>query len=321
MLKYLFFFIFLGFFNQNLVAQNKKERAGALTQANLEKINTIEDSLAILAYAVVNDSLEMNRFGACRALIPALVRALKVENSFQYRFDRLKSMSIMAPPDSSFRIFTWQLFVNDSTYKYFGAIQMNAPTLKLFPLSDKSAEMENSFEDMILTHDNWYGSLYYNVQQFEAKEGNKYLLIGFDAFSFFERRKIIDVLSFDKTGKPNFGATVFDMVKTEKEAEGPAPLRLVLEYSAEAGVRCNFDQQYEMILFDHLEIVPSPFGRGMTQIPDGSVEGLKLEKGRWRHISKVFNDSQTEEQTQIEPILGKQKGKNMLGKQKKGKGY
>jgi hypothetical protein len=321
MLKYIIFALLMGIFCQNISAQSKKDRAGALTPENLQKINTIEDSLAILAYAVVNDSFEMNRFGACRALIPALVRALRVENSFNYRFDRLKSLSIMAPPDSSFRIFTWQLFVNDSTYKYFGAIQMNTASLKIYPLTDKSAEMEDSFEDMILTHDNWYGSLYYNLQQFEAKGGNKYLLIGFDAFSFFERRKIIDVLSFDKTGKPSFGDTVFDMEKTDKDAERPAPLRIVLEYSAEAGVRCNFDLQYEMVLFDHLDIVPSPFGRGMTQIPDGSVEGLKLEKDRWKHISKVFNDVMNEEQTQIEPILDKQKGKNVLGNTKKKRGY
>jgi hypothetical protein len=319
MQKHLFFVLFLGIFCQNLFAQRKTETSGILTKENLEKINTIEDSLAILAHAVVNDSLEANRFGACRVLIPMLVRALKVENSFNYKFDRLKSMSIMAPPDSSFRIFTWQLFVNDSTYKYFGAIQMNSQNLKLFPLSDKSAEMENDFEDRVLTHDNWYGALYYNLQQFEAKGGNKYLLIGFDAFSFFERRKIIDVLSFDKNGKPSFGDSVFDMTKTDKDT--PAPIRIVLEYSAEAGVRCNFDPQYEMILYDHLEIMPSPFGRGMTYIPDGSVEGLQLVKGRWKHISKVFNDSMTEDQTQIEPILNKQKGKNILGKEKKKSGY
>jgi hypothetical protein len=319
MQKYLFLVLFLGIFCQNLLAQRKTEPSGALTKENLEKINTIEDSLAILTYAVVNDSLETNRFGACRVLIPMLVRALKVENSYNYKFERLKTMSIMAPPDSSFRIFTWQLFVNDSTYKYFGAIQMNSSNLKLFPLSDKSAEMENDFEDRVLTPENWYGALYYNLQQFEAKGGNKYLLIGFDAFSFFEKRKIIDVLSFDKTGKPSFGDSVFDMTKTEKET--PPPIRIVLEYSSEAIVRCNFDAQYEMILYDHLEPMPSPFGRGMTYIPDGSVEGLQLIKGRWKHISKVFNDSMTEDQTQIEPILNKQKGKNVLGKTKKKSGY
>jgi hypothetical protein len=319
MQKHLFFVLLLGICCQNLFAQSKSAAAGPLTTANLEKINTIEDSLAILAYAVVNDSFETNRFGACRALIPMLVRALKVENSFSYKFERLKSMSIMAPPDSSFRIFTWQLFVNDSTYKYFGAIQMNSSNLKLFPLSDKSAEMENDFEDRILTPENWYGILYYNLQQFEAKGGNKYLLIGFDAFSFFEKRKIIDILSFDKTGKPSFGDAAFDMTQTDKEM--PPPIRIVLEYSAEATVRCNFDTQYDMILFDHLEPFPSPFGRGITYIPDGSVEGLQLVKGRWKHISKVFNDSMTEDQTQIEPILNKQKGKNILGKEKKKSGY
>jgi hypothetical protein len=51
-------------------------------------------------------------------------------------------MSILSPPDSSFRIFTWQLFVNDSTYRHYGAIQMNQKELKLFALRDKSFEMD-----------------------------------------------------------------------------------------------------------------------------------------------------------------------------------
>ena len=87
-------------------AQTKNKKSDKISPEALERLHLGEDTLALLAYAVVNDSIEQERFAACRALIQVLVRTLKIENSFQYRFDRLKSVSILAPPDSSFRIFT-----------------------------------------------------------------------------------------------------------------------------------------------------------------------------------------------------------------------
>lgn len=295
--------------------QSKAKRAGRLSAAAIEQLQRVEDTLAVLAYAVVNDSIEQERFGACRALITGLVRALKVENSFNYRFDKLKSISILAPQDSSFRIFTWQLFVNDSTYRYYGAIQMNQSALQLHALRDRSFEMESKPVGEALSADKWYGALYYQLRAFESKKGVKYLLCGFDAYSFFEKRKVIDILSFDEAGKPTFGAPVFvrDGGKISDEH------RLLFEYSAEASVRVNWDEQYKMILFDHLIPLRSPFGRGTTLAPDGSYDGLRYEKGYWVYIAKVFNDFQ-EEAPRPEPVLESGKGKDIMGKTKGKKG-
>lgn len=295
-------------------AQAGKKKTTHLTPEAIERLHTAEDTLALLAYAVVNDSIEQERFAACRALIQTLVRTLKIEHSFSYRFDRLKSVSIMAPPDSSFRIFTWQLFVNDSTYRYYGAIQMNSPELKLFPLIDRSEDMDERPVHETLQPERWYGALYYTLRQFDTKEGRKYLLCGYDAYAFFEKRKVIEVLSFDAAGKPVFGAPVFD----KKDAKVPE-LRMLFEYSAEASVRVNWDEQYQLILFDHLIPWPSPFGRGISFVPDGSYDGLKFEKGRWKFIDKVFNDSQ-DEAPRPEPVLDTRQGKDILGKDKKRKG-
>jgi hypothetical protein len=303
-------------FAVSLSAQpNKTKPAGALSTEAIAQLKLREDTLAILAYAVVNDSVEQERFAACRQLITGLVRALKTENSFSYPFERLRSVSILTPPDSSFRIFTWQLFVNDSTYRYYGAIQRNSQELQLFPLVDRSAEMDHPLPTREpLPPDRWYGALYYNLRQFDTKQGRRYLLMGYDAFEFFEKRKVVEVLSFDpKTGKPTFGAPVFDR---EGAVPGqPAEQRIILQYSAEASVRCNWDEMYQMVLFEHLIPLGSPFGRGVTFVPDGSYDGLQLQKnGRWKFISKVFNDSQDEAPT-VEPVLDKEKGKDILGKQ------
>lgn len=301
----------------SLAQRHKKEpTAGALDSVTIQKLNAAEDTLVVLAYAVVNDSIEQERFAACKVLITTLVRALKTENSFRYPFNRMKSISILTPPDSSFRIFTWQLFVNDSTYRYYGAIQVNTPQLKLYPLIDRSFEMDAMPLYDQFSPENWYGALYYNIRQFDTREGNKYLLFGYDAFNFFEKRKLVEVLSFDKTGKPVFGAGVFDRASPRP---GLREQRLILEYSAEASIRLNWDEQYKMILFDHLIPFPSPFGRGMTEVPDGSYDGLKLEKGRWKYIDKVFNDSQDEPPRPV-PVLDNREGKDIMGRSKGTKG-
>ena len=294
------------------MAQSKPKPAGKLTAEAMQQIKLGEDTLAVLAYAVVNDSIEHERYAACRALITCLVRTLKVDNSFRYQFERLRSVSIMAPPDSSFRIFTWQLFVNDSTYRYYGAIQLNQKELKLFPLIDRSAEMLTLPTHEQLTPERWYGVLYYHLRQFDTKEGRKYLLLGYDALAFFNRRKVVDVLSFDQAGKPVFGAGVFDRA----ESVGPPEQRIFVEYAAEASFRLNWDEQYQMILIDHLVPMPSPYGSGVVQVPDGSYDALKLDKGRWKYISKVFNDVM-EEAPRPEPVLDERKGKDIMGKEQK----
>lgn len=306
----LFFFLLAAFGAQ---AQSKNKKSEKLPPEAIERLHLGEDTLALLAYAVVNDSIEQERFAACRALIQVLVRTLKVENSFRYRFDRLKSVSILAPPDSSFRIFTWQMFVNDSTYRYFGAIQTNSKELKLFPLIDRSDEMDERPVYEAMPPERWYGALYYTLRQFDTKDGRKYLLCGFDAFTFFEKRKVIEVLSFDAAGKPVFGAPVFD-----KPGAKMAELRMLIEYSSEASVRVNWDEQYQMILFDHLIPWPSSFGRGISYVPDGSYDGLRFENGRWKFVEKVFNDSQ-DEAPRPEPVLDSRQGKDILGKDKKPK--
>lgn len=304
-----------------LAAQSSQKPSGKLSRDNLKKLRAAEDSLATLAQTVLTDSVAEARISASNALEATLFRALQVENSFKYKFGELASLSILYPPDSSFRVFTWQLFVNDSTYRYHGAIQLDRRVLVFFPLQDRSDEMTLMPRTEVLSASNWYGALYYNLREFDSGTGKKYLLFGFDGFEFFEKRKLIEVLSFDpKTGEPIFGAKVFDRQKEPGKRPAPPEARIMLEYSAEAAVRCNWDEEYQLVLFDHLETTGSPFGRGLTHIPDGSVEGFHLENGRWKHISKVFNDVMAEPPRPA-PVLDERQGKGIMGKPKRKSGW
>lgn len=292
-------------FTFNLAAQKKT----SFSAEELAKFNLSEDTLGILGYAVVNDSLESNRFAACHAMIPALVRALKTTNSFHYPFGQLKNISIQYPQDSSFRIFTWQLYVDKDDYRYYGAIQMNTPELKLYPLQDRSFNVTD-IEQEVLSADKWYGAVYYNLKEASNKNGKYYLLFGFDGYSFFTKRKVIDVLTFGKDGKPIFGAPVF--VSEEKGKPSVIKKRLFLEYSAESSVRFNYDEAMQMIVFDHLIPMPGQNNEGMVMVPDGSYEAYQLDKGVWKYNTRVLH-AIMDEAPRPNPVLDARE-KNIFGK-------
>lgn len=287
-----------------------------ITEADLKVLQEFEDTLGVCGFLVVNDSLPENRFATCKKLITTLVQALKVRNSFHYPFEQLRTVSIQYPPDSTFRIFTWQLYVDVDDYRYYGAIQMNTPDLKLYPLIDRSFEVESEEYD-ILTPEKWYGALYYNVRQFDTAEGRKYLLFGFDGNSLFNKRKLIDVLSFNGE-KPVFGAPVFSE-KDEETGSETVRNRIVKEYSAEASFKMNYDETWGLIIFDHLTAIGGSYGQGPAMVPDGTYEGYKLENGRWNWVKSVWNETM-DEAPRPEPVLDNRNGKDVFGKQKKGGG-
>lgn len=275
-------------------------------QEDLAFLQEAEDTLGQLAHAVVNDSVKENRLSACQEIIPRLVKALQVRNSFEYPFEQLKAISIQYPRDSSFRVFSWQLYVKEDEYRYYGAIQLNQPELKLFPLVDRSFEVQRP-EQRVLSAEQWYGAVYYNIIQAEDKQGKYYLLFGFDGNELFRKRKLIDVLRFEESGEPKFGAPVF------VHGQNKAKHRVVREYSAEVSTRLNYDESLEMIVFDHLIPRKGPYGEGVNFYPDGSYEGYRLaEDGRWEYVEKVFNQV-SDEAPRPAPIIDS-KNKDLFGR-------
>jgi len=277
-----------------------------LGAADRDAIHEIEDTLAVLGFAVINDSLPDERFLACRQMIPTLVRALKKPHSFDYPFERLKSVSIQYPADSTFRIFTWQLYVDENDYRYFGAIQLNTPQLQLIPLVDRSFQVEAP-EQAALSPDQWYGAVYYNLMTLDSPQGKYYLLFGFDGYELFRKRKVLDVLTFNERGEAVFGAPVIP-----GKAGAPPRHRMVLEYSAEASIRLNYDAALDLVIFDHLITMGGQHGEGPVNFPDGSYEAFKVDKGRLSYIDKVWNQV-SDEPPRPTPILDQRK-KDILGK-------
>jgi hypothetical protein len=102
-----------------------------------------EDSLSVLANQIITSTDPAIRFRSDSHFTRILVRALKTPFSFYYPFDSLASISRLFSPDSSFRIFTWQVSKDEDVHRRHGAIQLNTQdgSLKLFPLIDRTSNI------------------------------------------------------------------------------------------------------------------------------------------------------------------------------------
>lgn len=260
-----------------------------LSDGDTKHLEQMEEGMKEDALQIVDGRSSEGRVDADSVFTRKFVNALKTKYSFYYPFDSLKTVSILEAEDHSFRIFTWQLFINENFTRYHGAIQMNTPNgeLKLFPLIDRAGE-RNTINDSIVDNTNWIGALYYNMVLVKDGNNNKYYtLMGIDDRNFRSTRKIIDILTF-RNGKPTFGMNVFDF------SSSPTPPknrnRFYITYKKNAGARLNYDKELKMIIVEHLRSETNEPEKKYTFIPDGDYEGFKWENGYWVYIDRVFTD-------------------------------
>ena len=253
-----------------------------------------EDSLKSLSLQVIQGRTASDRFSADSQFTKIFVRALKTNNSFYYPFDSLLTISKLKPEDKSFRIFTWQMVINDEVIRQHGAIQMKTDngSLELFPLIDKSDVTLNE-EDTIGNNYGWIGAVYYKVIEKHAFGKNYYTLLGYDENTISSTKKIIEVLTFNN-GKPVFGGSYFSFPDNSFSKQGMA--RYIMEYKKDASPRLTYDTTQDMIIYEHLISETGEPQKKYTYIPDGDYEGLVWRDGKWIHIQKVFTQKTPEGQ-------------------------
>ena len=257
-----------------------------------------EDSMKQYAHDIVNARQPADRVKADSIFTRMLVRALKEKHSFSYPFDSLQTISRLYAPDSSFRIFTWQLVRDETTFRRHGAIQMNTAdgSLSLYPLLDKT-ELVKDIDNAITDNEEWVGALYYKIIQTTYQNKNFYTLLGYDENSFRSTKKRIEVLTFNN-GKPVFGGPFFSF--EEDSLPRPVQSRFSIEYKKEGNGSIKYDKELGIIIFDHLISENNQPEKKYTYIPDGDYEGFKWEKGKWVHINKVFDFKLQDGQAPVE---------------------
>jgi len=248
---------------------------------NQQNLLNLQDSLLVLSYKMINDSIEPERYNANYKFIKTLVSSLKTPYSFNFPFDSLKTISIQSSPDKRFRIFSWHVMNNDGSYRYYGTIQMNNPDgkLQLFPLVDYTPAIKIS-ADTVTTPDKWYGAQYYRIiSVLNNVQTPYYVLLGWKGNTIRSTKKVIEILYF-KDGKAYFGMPVFDGDK-----EQPFKKRVIFEYDRRATMVLNYDSSLSTVVFDHLA-PPDPKLKGRFELygPDFSYDGYRLVNGRWKFV-------------------------------------
>jgi hypothetical protein len=284
-------FLILLLFSLHSPAQEKN--------ADIALLNSYSDTLKAICkklFATENDA-DKKKYN--QQLVNTFERALQLENSFTYEFDSLNDIAQLRPNDKAFRMINWNVAYKDGTQEYFGFIQNKfvqvkkkglfqketTTTIKLFPLIDKSAEIKSP-ENTISDNKNWYGMLYYAVITKKTKKQTYYTLLGWDGNDKLSRKKIIDVLTFDATGAPRFGADIFEMPKR-------SPKRVIFEYAATCTMSLKYNSKKDSIVFDHLAPDnPTLAGQYQYYCPDMSYDGFGFKKGKWHYGAdlNIMND-------------------------------
>lgn len=270
---------------------------------DLKILGRKEDSLKLMAKSFLTEAETADRMRQDSLFIKTLIRSLQVKHSFYYPFDSVKGISHLYAPDSSFRIFTWQLnFQNDYMYnRQRGAIQLRTTdgSLRLIPLRDYS-EFADDPVDSARTKNTWIGAVYYNIIQTEHNGKKYYTLFGFDGNSYRTNKKWVDVLTFDAQHNPVFGGQSY--FTFSKEAKRKPQRRFAIEYKKEASTTVNFDENLNMILVDHLISETNEPEYAWTFVPDGDYEGFKWVDGKWQHVDKVYHEKI--DMKGVDPYLG-----------------
>ncbi len=269
---------------------------------SVQQIARIETVISGYAQNIVNAAEMPDRFRADSLFTRGLVQALRLPYSFAYPFDSLTTISKLYAPDSSFRIFTWQVMKDYTFYRKKGVIQMHTDdgSLKIFPLFDASAFTEAPV-DSLRTNRNWIGAVYYNIIQTAYNSKKYYTLLGYDENDARTTNKWIEVLTFAADGTPQFGGRYFNYQNDNLKPPQPA-YRFCLEFKKEANAKLNYDPELNLIILAHLVSETGDLTQKQTLVPVGSYEGFKWLGGKWVHKPNI---AEVDPSSKVNPQQGK----------------
>ncbi|KQM69460.1 hypothetical protein ASE74_05590 [Pedobacter sp. Leaf216] len=244
-------------------------------QQSPNKLVSFQDTLIKISANVVAAQSDDQKLAINGKFVKTLVEALKAPNSFAFAFDSLKNVSVIKSPDQAFRILSWYVLLENGSYRYYGAIQLNTKSgpLKLYPLIDQTENLNDP--NIITNNQKWFGARYYEIVP--VTSGNRlpyYVLLGWKGNTQATTKKVIEVLSFDKDNL-TFGAPVFD----GKELKGKN--RMVFEYAKSNAMTLKTDLKAGMIVFDHLaSFDPEIKDKFEYYGSDGTFDGFKIIGGK-----------------------------------------
>ncbi len=238
---------------------------------NIQKMNIWQDSLLHVGQQMFQSRAEAERLERNFVFIKTLVSALKEPNSYFFNFTKLEMISVLSSPDNDFRIFSWNIPLQDGSYLYYGTIQhkVTGGQLKLTPLLDKTFAFKKPDEE-ITSADQWYGAQYYEIISLSNR---RYALLGWKGHHAEYSKKVIEIVHIPTSGEVTLGAAVF--------SDSPHIARKIFSYAKTATMYLHFSEQSNRIEFDHIvAISPGEVGNFKYYGPDLTHDGYEIKGGR-----------------------------------------
>lgn len=302
-------FLFVGLWALLFALQARAQQTLKFEDAPLPSVDAmaplqgIEKQLMPVAEFVLQGRVFDRKLEANDLLKKTLQAVLKRPESYDYKFDSLKTLSRIFPADNSFRLFTWVVRDPSGNSTYHGFVQRKvvkadkSTEIVVIPLDDK-VDMIRDIETTRLSNDQWMGALYYMPRNTDfgvltfpgqsyrvdgytgvtkMEKTNYYVVMGLNEHNRESNYKIIDVVTFDPRypNKVFFGAPIFYF--------SPVPRsRVVFKYADNALFTLNYmpvvegKKKTNMIVFDHLGEAKMSRPQGLYDYgSDGSTDALK----------------------------------------------
>lgn len=239
-----------------------------------------EQDLAFFADVMMNARDGLHRERAANEFRSIMENVLADPKNTSLTFDKIPWISTISPPDSSFRIFTWQWEGQPEQVYYEGVIQLkNGTTYWLKNLNADPSDIEY-FES---TPDKWLGQVFYNLHQYEFEGQTEYLLFGYRKLKSGHIVKTAEALII-LDGRIKFGKELFFDDKRHGKN------RLIIKYSDNTTASLKFDNDLGKIIFDNIVSIINPYESGAVRlVPEGTYKAYTFKNGKWYFEDNVLD--------------------------------
>lgn len=207
-----------------------------------------------------------------------LEQSLKNKELFNYNFDSLsKFMSTVKSPDNYFRLFNWNIELDNQKQHYDCWIVFNDNTI--IKLNDNERHIPN-LEFTSLNNNNWFGALYFDIIPVKKKNKTIYTLLGWDGNDMFSNKKVIESMTINKKNKIQFGNSIF------KYPDGKTKKRVIFQYNKKSYMSLKHKRirKENYIVFDHL----TPTSPHLKDFPDWYVTDLSFDAFKWDENKWIY---------------------------------
>ena len=238
-----------------------------------QSITELEKKMAVFQDSIGGAASAEMRLNYSDQFESLLQEVFDYEEAFTYNFPALPKVSKLKPEDESFRLFNWNIPLDDGNHAF--RMYVLFPKGKYVRFED-SRELSREDENRELKPDEWYGAIYYDLLPVKVKRETYYTLIGWDGNDAITTKKVLDVLVLKKKNKAHLGFPLF-------ESDGDLMYRRVFEYAEDVVMNLKWLEPKEMIIFDRLEpTVQNLKGNYAFYGPSTAYDGYAWEKDYWK---------------------------------------